>query len=168
MTRVVEIRKLNARFSQIALAHDLISAALPPIRAELLVRLGGGAVLEVTLLLSCGMLVSLVLLRGQPQRFAVVATLKRDVQSRHQAANSWKEGLGRLTYRPIAKLKPEQGRPDPLVKARSQYVNGSRLSRGGRAASSKLRVENAGLFPRKVLIVVSKIVSQRAIIRTGV
>jgi len=71
--------------SKIALPHDLISAASPPILAELLVRFGSGAVLEVTLLLTCGMLVSLVVLRGQPQCLAVAAALKIDVQSRHQA-----------------------------------------------------------------------------------
>lgn len=71
--------------SQIALPHDLISAASPPIVAELLVRFGSGAVREVTLLLSCGVLVSLALLRGQHQRLAVAAELKTDVQSRHRA-----------------------------------------------------------------------------------
>ncbi|MEK9282354.1 MULTISPECIES: MFS transporter [unclassified Bradyrhizobium] len=71
--------------SQIALPHDLISAASPPILAELLVRFGSGAVLEVTLLFSCGVLVSLALLRGQRQRLAVAAALKTDVQRRHRA-----------------------------------------------------------------------------------
>ncbi|MFB6452923.1 MFS transporter [Bradyrhizobium tunisiense] len=69
--------------SQIALPHDLISAVSPPIFAELLVRFGSGAVLEVALLLCGGVLVSLALLRGQRQRLAVAVALKTDLQSRH-------------------------------------------------------------------------------------
>lgn len=51
--------------SHIALPLNLISAASPPILAEMLVRFGSHAVLELTLFLSCGALASLALLRGR-------------------------------------------------------------------------------------------------------
>ncbi|OAF17046.1 MFS transporter [Bradyrhizobium centrolobii] len=57
--------------SHMALPLNLISAASPPILAEILVRFDSRALLELTLLLSCGAFASLAFLRGRRPRLAV-------------------------------------------------------------------------------------------------
>ena len=59
--------------SHIALPLNLISAASPPVLAAMLSRFGSHALLGLALLLSCGALAILVLLRGRRPRLAVAA-----------------------------------------------------------------------------------------------
>ena len=64
--------------SHIVLPLNLISAASPPLLAELLLRFGSQALLGLALLLSCGALVILVLLRDRRPPSLVTAVQNAD------------------------------------------------------------------------------------------
>jgi len=66
---------------------------------------------------------------------------------------AWKEGAGRPTDRPVAKLKRERRRPDPLLKATPQLREWFEAEpwRTSSELLCKLQAECPGVYPSKVL-----------------
>lgn len=78
--------------SHMALPLNLISAASSPILAEMLVRFDSHALLELTLLLSCGAIASLALLRSRRPRLIVEGVRDRaSIRGRTRLRSDWRE-----------------------------------------------------------------------------